>query len=45
MAKTVEEIEKALTQMPADQLRKFRAWQVYWIRWQEKRWLIIKKEK
>ncbi len=24
--KTVEEVEKAVTQLPADQLRKFRAW-------------------
>lgn len=26
MVKTVEEVEKAVTQLPPDQLRKFRAW-------------------
>ena len=26
MARTVEELEKAITQLPQDQLRKFRAW-------------------
>jgi len=26
MARTVEEVEKAVTQLPQDQLRQFRAW-------------------